>query len=81
MHDQTHIPALLYHQVLSDGMPVRERKPGGGLVSGVESRLDAHPERTSPPAIMRVTRIRMMSILCNQYAKQARPGFMPTIDQ
>lgn len=34
MHDQTHIPALLYHQVLSDGMPVRERKPGGGLVSG-----------------------------------------------
>ena len=34
MHDQTHIPALVYHQVLSDGMPVRERKPGGGLVSG-----------------------------------------------
>ncbi len=34
-HPQTlHIPAILYHQVLSDGMPVRERKPGEGLVSG-----------------------------------------------
>ncbi len=30
----THIPALVYHQVLSEGMAVRERKPGEGLVSG-----------------------------------------------
>jgi len=29
-----HIPALVYHQVLSEGMPIRERKPGEGLVSG-----------------------------------------------
>lgn len=32
--DVTHIPSIVYHQVLSDGMPVRERKPGEGLVSG-----------------------------------------------
>jgi len=31
--EETFIPALLYHQVLSDHMPVRERKPGEGLVS------------------------------------------------
>jgi len=30
----THIPAIVYHQVLSDGMSVRERKPGEGIVSG-----------------------------------------------
>jgi len=29
-----HIPALVYHQVLSDSMPVRERKSGEGIVSG-----------------------------------------------
>ena len=34
------IPALLYHQVLSDGMPVRERKPGEGLVSGQIHRAE-----------------------------------------
>ena len=32
--EETFIPALVYHQVLSDHMPVRERKPGEGLVSG-----------------------------------------------
>lgn len=30
----TYIPALIYHQVLTDGMPIRERKPGEGIVSG-----------------------------------------------
>ena len=29
-----HIPAIVYHQILSDGMPVRPRKPGEGLISG-----------------------------------------------
>jgi hypothetical protein len=29
-----HIPALVYHQVLSDGMSVRQRRPGEGIVSG-----------------------------------------------
>ena len=28
------IPAITYHQVLSEGMPVRERKPGEGVLSG-----------------------------------------------
>ena len=32
--DRLHIPALVYHQVLSDGMPVRPRRPDEGLVSG-----------------------------------------------
>jgi peptidoglycan/xylan/chitin deacetylase (PgdA/CDA1 family) len=29
-----HIPALVYHQVLSEGMSVRQRRPGEGIVSG-----------------------------------------------
>ena len=28
------IPAITYHQVLSEGMPVRERQPGEGILSG-----------------------------------------------
>ena len=32
------VPAITYHQVLSDGMSVRERRPGEGLHSG-QTRL------------------------------------------
>ena len=32
--ESQHIPTIVYHQVLSEGMSVRERRPGEGMVSG-----------------------------------------------
>ena len=34
MDDEMHVPTITYHQVLSEGMPVRTRKPGEALHSG-----------------------------------------------